>query len=141
MPVKYYIEYKGQRYDVGTRFKFRAYAWGYYQGIKEGVIEQFIGTTAIIRADDGESYDCSTIADWWPKEKIVEITHPVYYVDKIPQGNSRGYLPDWQVEMGLTWYIIIMIVGTLFKERILLWVFATAYFFLWTNGFLNGGKK
>lgn len=141
MPVEHFIRYKGKCYDVGTRLKFRASAWGYYQGIKEGVIEQFINTTALIRATDGQYYDCSTITDLWAKENIVEIINPVYYVEKRPQGNGRRCPSDWQIEMGITWYIIIMVAGILFKERWLLWICATAYFLLWINGFLNGGKK
>jgi hypothetical protein len=34
-----------------------------------------------------------------------------------------------------------MVVGTIFKDRLMIWVFASAVFFLWKNGFLNGGNK
>jgi hypothetical protein len=140
MPVEHFITYKGQHYDVGTRLKFRAFSWGYYQGVKVGVIEEFIKTTAYIRADDGEIYQCSTITNDWVKN-IIEIIYPVYYVEKEPQNNGRVRPPDWQIEMGVTWYIIIMVFCALFKERWLGWFCVTGYFLLWINGFLNGGKK
>ena len=140
MLVEKFITYDGKYYDVGTRFKFRAMSWGYYQGIKEGTLEEIINTTAFIRSDDGEIYECSTITNDWTKN-IIEVIQPIYYVANQTPGTSRQCPPDWQIEMGITWYIIIMVVGAIFQARLLIWVFATAYFILWKNGFLNGGNK
>ena len=55
--------------------------------------------------------------------------------------NKRECPPKWDVEIGWIWYIVIMVVGAIFKDRWLIWIGATAYFFLWKSGFLNGGKK
>lgn len=140
MSVRRFVEYQGKHYDVGTRLKFKASAYGYYQGIKEGIIEEFINTTVYVKATDGETYQYSTIIQSLT-ENIVEIVHPVYYVEKELQGSGRRCPPDWQVEMGVTWYIIIMVVCALFKERLLAWFFVTGYFVLWLNGFMNGGEK
>ena len=138
MPVEYFIRYKGLFYDVGTRLKFKAYSYGYYWGIKEGIIEKFINTTAFIRGDDGILYEYSTIKNLIDFDKvIIEIIEPVYYVPEGTTGNNHDCPPDWDVEIGWIWYIITMVVGVIFKDRILIWVFATAIFFLWRRGYLN----
>ena len=142
MPVEYFIRYKGLFYDVGTRLKFKAYSYGYYWGIKEGVIEKFINTTVFIRGDDGVLYEYSTtkgLVDF--NNIIIEIIDPVYYEIEDVVNNNRNYPSSWDVEIGWIWYIIIMIVGSIFKARLIIWIFTTAYFFLWNNGFLKGGKK
>ena len=142
MPVEYFIRYKGSCYDVGTRLRFRALSYGYYEGIKEGIIDQFIGTTVFVRATDGKFYQFSTIRGVVDFDKIIrEVTYPVYYVEKRSQMVARHRPSSWDIETGWIWYIIIMIVGTLFKDRLIVYVCATTYFFLWKNGFLNGGKK
>jgi hypothetical protein len=142
MPVEYFIRYKGLCYDVGTRLKFKAISYNYYWGIKEGVIEQFIGTTAFIRADDGLLYEYSTTKYLVDFDKvIVEIINPIYYIPETTTKNNRNCPPDWDIEIGWIWYIVIMVVGTIFNARLMIWVLASAYFFLWKSGFLNGGKK
>ena len=141
MPVEYFIRYKGKCYDVGTRFKFRAISYNYYRGIKEGVIEKFINTSVFIRADDGKLYEYSTIKNLVDFDKlIIEIIKPVYYTAKnlAPDNNNRP--APWDVEIGWIWYIIIMIIGTIFKDCLLIWVVATAVFFLWKSGKLGGNK-
>ena len=139
MPVEYFIRYKGLLYDVGTRLKFKACSYGIYWGIKEGVIAEFINSTVFIKADDEKIYEYSTtknLVDF--DEVIIEIVEPVYYVpENTGSANTRNCPPEWDVETGWIWYIIIMVVGTIFKARLLIWVFATAIFFLWKNGFLS----
>lgn len=146
MPVEYFIRYKGLCYDVGTKLKFkarfRAGSYSFYQGVKEGVIEQFINSTVFIRAEDGELYNFSTIRNLVDFDKeIVEIIEPVYYIPK-PQTSDRNYnRPDpWDVEVGWIWYIIIMVVGTIFNSRLLIWVAATTIFFSWKSGRFGGNK-
>ena len=142
MPVEYFIRYKGLFYDVGTRLRFKAYSYGYYWGIKEGEVEKFIGTTAFIRGDDGVLYEYST-TKWLVNfdKVIIEIIEPVYYDMERATNNNHNYPSSWDAEIGWIWYIIIMVVGSIFKARLMIWIFATAYFFLWKSGFLKGGKK
>lgn len=138
MPVEYFIRYKGKCYDVGTRLRFKAISHNYYFGIKEGVIEKFINTTAFIRADDGVLYEYSTTKYLVDFDKvIIEIINPVYYVPEITTKNNRECPPPWDVEIGWIWYIIIMVVGTIFNDRLMIWVVATAIFFLWKTGILR----
>lgn len=142
MPVEYFIRYKGLFYDVGTRLKFKAYSYGYYCGIKEGVIEKFINTTAFIRGDDGVLYEYSTTKWLVDFDKvIIEIIEPVYYApEEISSTNNQSRPTPWDVEIGWIWYVLIMVVGAIFKDRLLIWLLATTVFFLWKNGKL-GGKK
>ena len=139
MPVEYFIRHKGLFYDVGTRLKFKACSYGIYWGIKEGVIEKFINSTVFIRADDGELYQYSTtkyLVDF--DDLIVEIITPVYYdISKLVPIDNRECPAPWDVEIGWIWYIIIMVLGAIFKDRLLIWGTATAFFFLWKNGFMN----
>ncbi len=144
MPVEYFIRYKGKCYDVGTRLKFYVRCMGYLFKSSEpyvGTIEKFEGTICVIRGDDGKVYTIYTTCQTPTRdnEYVVEIIKPVYYVEKLTKP-TRKCPPAWDVEIGWIWYIIIMIVGTIFKDRILIWVVASAIFFLWKNGFSNGGK-
>lgn len=74
--------------------------------------------------------------------KITEIVEPVYARNTIiDTTTSDKYRPaPWDVEIGWIWYIIIMVVGTIFNCRWLIWIFATVIFFGWKYGFL-GGKE
>ena len=144
MPTKYFIFYKGLCYDVGTKLKFKAYSgqypYKYYLGIKKGKIEKFIGSAVFIKGDDGELYKYSTIENLVDFDNIiVEIIRPVYYIPE-NQADGRERPVPWDIETGWIWYIIIMTVGIIFKDRITIWVFTSIIFFLWKNGFLNGGK-
>jgi hypothetical protein len=137
MPVEYFIRYKGLCYDVGTKLKINRY------GIKEGEIEEFIGGTAYIRFTDGSLVGYSTMPNMIDFDKlIIEIIKPVYWIpEEHTPADNRNRPAPWDVELGWIWYIIIMVVGAIFKDRLLIWFFTTAIFFLWKNGFLNGGKK
>lgn len=140
MPVEYFIRYQGALYDVGTRLRFKAKSHNYYWGVKEGVIEEFIGSTVFIRDDDGELYQYSTTKNLVNFDKvIVEIIEPVFYVPEYTD-NKRDCPPPWDVETGWIWYIIVMVVGALFKGAPVIWLLATAIFFLWKNGKLGGNK-
>ena len=135
MPVEYFLKYKGQCYDVGTRLKFKH--CGYE---KEGQIEWFINNHVGIRLTDGSIWSISMI--WGLDNTITEIIEPVYYMEPQSKKVYGGPLPsDDDLFVGWVWYIVIMLVGTIFRDRLTIWVFATAIFFLWKNGFFNGGSK
>ena len=137
MPVEYFIRFQGKCYDVGTRLRFK-----YISSIMEGKIEWISHNVFYIRLIDGTGWQLSKV---WPLENtIIEIIEPVYY--KEPQveytyGISGGVCPpEEEIFIGWIWYIVIMLVGTIFKDRLMIWVFTSAVSFLWKNGFL-GGKK
>jgi hypothetical protein len=132
MPVEYFIRFQGKRYDVGTTLKFYPYGHTWFTPMT-GVIEEFIGTACFIRGDDGKIYTFSTVCQENGHKAIVEIINPIYYVEKREIGNG-GCLPSWKVEGALIWYIIIMMVGALFKARLLIWVIVSIFFFAWAIG-------
>ena len=142
MPVEYFIRYKGLCYDVGTRLRFRDYFHGYYWGIEEGVIEKFVGNTVFIRGNNSKVFSLPTthgLIDF--DQTIIEIIEPVYYTTEYASDNDRDCPSSWDIEISWIWYIIIMVIGLIFKDALMIWIFATAVFFLWKNGYLNGGKK
>ncbi len=136
--VRTYLPYKGIYYDVGTRLRFKARANGFYVGVREGVIEKFINTTMFIKADDGIIYEFCTTRNLVNFDKeILEIIEPVYWAppeETLTQHNNQNRPAPWDIEIGWIWYIVIMIVGSIFKERFMVWVMATAIFFLWKSG-------
>ena len=137
MPVEYFLRYKGQCYDVGTRLKFRPVASG---SIVEGTIEWISHNHIYIRLADGGGRQLSKM--FGLDNTITEIIEPVYYVEPPKQKTRGGPLPsEGDLFVGWVWYIVIMLVGLIFKGRLMIWVFASVIFFLWKNGFLNGGKK
>ena len=127
-----YLYYQGQYYDIGTVVKIKT-RW---DGIKEATFRGWKpqGCTFL---EDGITDNCY----WFETEKyIVEVVKPVYPQDLVQIPDNRNMPAPWDVEIGWIWYIIVMVVGTIFQDRLLIWVFATAVFFLWKNGKL-GGKK
>lgn len=139
MPVEYFLRYNGQCYDVGTRLKFQTSA-APYASVLEGKIEWISHNHIYIRLTDGSGRKLSKMHHL--DSLIVEIIDPVYYQEpsrKPIRGGPRP--PEDDVFVGWVWYIVIMLVGVIFKDRLTIWVFSTAVFFLWKNGCLNGGNK
>lgn len=133
-----YLKYHNVYYDIGTKVKLRTPS-----GIKDAI---FTGWRF-----DGKSFKTIEYVNLWDTEYtfsvandcITEIIDPVYPKFEItPESTSERECPaSWDVEIGWIWYIIIMVVGAIFKDRLMIWIFATIVFFLWEKGFLNGGNK
>ena len=137
MPVEYFIRFQGKCYDVGTRLKFKPSYWG---DSLEGTIEWISHNVFYIRLTDGKGWELSKVKPL--DNTIIEIIEPVYY-EEPPMVYKRGGIcpSEDTIFVGWVWYIVIMLVGIIFKDRLLIWTVASAIFFLWKNGFLNGGKK
>lgn len=134
MPIEYCIKYQGQCYDVGTRLKF------YRSGIMwtdpiAGTVEKFVNSYVFIKGDDGHLYEFSIIRQESFEKIIVEIIEPVYYQEpaKVTK-HKEAVPPEEDIFIGWVWYIIIMLVGVIFKDRLSIWITATVIFFLWKNG-------
>ena len=74
---------------------------------------------------------------------ILEIVEPHYYRpegrnvtawDKFKSGGGDAPVDTFH---GTLWYIVIMVVGTIFKARIGIWIVSTIIYFLWKYGYLN----
>lgn len=137
--AKKYLLYKGIYYDVGTKVLIRGNT-----GIQEAVFtgwQPYTGKSFQMQHIDNAKFGSSYGANKY----IVEVLNPVYAdlseYDNDGVANGRVCPPQHEVEIGWIWYIVIMLGGLLFKEVLLIWICATAIFFGWKNGFLNGGKK
>lgn len=134
-----YLLYKGIYYDIGTKVKINSIC-----GVQDAVFtgwQPYTGQSFQMECACGEHYGSSFGANQY----IVEILEPVYadlseYIET-DYAVQRQSPPKWDIEMGWIWYITIMLVGIIFKERLLIWLLTSAIFFGWKFGFLNGGKK
>lgn len=136
MKFKNNFEYKGQIYFSGTKVKIKqimgepcvmVFRDRYTDNFGDEILN-FVGNyNYAVHQKDVEKYVL----------EIIEIST----IEEINnRSNQRIKPPDWQVETGWIWYIIIMVGGTLFKARWTIYIFATAIFFLWKNGLLNRDK-
>jgi hypothetical protein len=141
-----YMKFRGEYYDVGTICKIK--------GPYGPRLVRFTGWhfdnnrwnfELVNKEDYGlyDTYDRAGVNDY-----CLEIVVPVKPNLEKTETSSGGFglpsrdaPPSWDVEIGWIWYIVIMAVGLIFKDRWLIWGFTTAVFFLWKGGFLNGGKK
>lgn len=142
-----YMKFKGEYYDVGTICKIK--------GPYGPRLVRFMGwhfdndrsNFEIVDKDDCWLYDTYNMAG--VNDYCIEIITPIKpNLQKVNELNNSGFgLPDrdippsYDIEIGWIWYIVIMIAGTIFKDRLMIWTFATVVFFLWKKGYLNGGKK
>ena len=142
-----YMKYNGEYYDVGTICKVKGHygpvlvrfvGWQYHSD--RGCFE------AINDNDRRGLYDTYGFAG--VMNYCLEIVAPVKpSLQQTETHIDKGGLPDrekppsWDIEVAWIWYIVIMLVLVIFKDRWLGWIATSAIFFLWKNGILNGGKK
>ena len=144
MSVKQYFEFKGVKYGIGTIVKVPIML-DLIMLPKEKIMTEakFIGGAQFIFKDIQGSINLYESAGHFSGkyEQYIEIIKPVYYQEPEPPKPENIFLRtesgSWDayndVSVGLIWYILIMMVGTLFNARLLIWIFATAYFFLWKS--------
>lgn len=129
-----YLEYKGVYYDKGTVVKLKT-----HQG--KIATATFVGwyPQPGFRGDGVWGYYYSGQTEQY----VLEIIKPVYPPDVVyvRESDTRELPPEGAIDLGWAWYIVIMLGGVFFRDRLLIWVGASAVFFLWKKGFLNGGKK
>ncbi len=145
--AKKYMKYKGEYYDVGTICKIK--------GRCGPVLAKFCGWQPHDRdcfkpvVEQGRyslynTYDYVGVMDYC-LEIVVPVKPNLRKTEEQSSGSfglpERDKPPSWDIEVGWIWYIVIMVVAVIFKDRWLIWGFTTAVFFLWKNGFLKGGKK
>jgi len=116
------LYYKGVYYDVGTVVKLRT-KWN-----KE-VITTFLGGH---KYEGVSPYDCYFLDP--PETYIIEIIKPVYYVpskggSSMTRSGSGSSTSSDEIAIGLIWYIAVMLVAIIFKDRLLIWIVATIIFF------------
>lgn len=129
-PVRY-LYYEGKYYDVGTKVKMKTKFNGivittFLGGCEyEGVYEHFNPVPA-------ENY-------------IIEIIDPIYAPGQESNADVKNiitYNPrQGDIQIGWIWYILIMLLGSIFNDRWLIWIAATVIFFIWKGANHKGGKK
>ena len=129
-----YLKYKGVYYDVGTKVKVKTQ----FRGIREATFVGWYPQTGFV-GEGVTGFYCWANAD----RDVVEILEPKYPEDVVWVKDDYRELPSYAaIDFGWVIYIIVMIAGVFFYDRWLVWIGATAFFFLWKNGYLGGkGKK
>ena len=139
--ARVYMKYKGKYYDKGTIVKIR--------GILGVVTAEFTGWTygnhgCFRPINENESSLYNNYNPGGVNAYIVEIVKPVCpKLDSVTptQTENRSKPPSWDVEVAWIWYIVIMLVTVIFKDRIGLWILESFIFFGWKEGIFKGGKK
>ena len=125
---KKYLYFQGKYYDVGTKVLIKT-RWN---GVQEAT---FYGWTGFpFRGENvwGQNYYSFDVEKY-----IVDIIDPIEVNLQPISVDNKDCPPDWDVEIGWIWYILIMVVGTIFNARLLIWIVATVVFFSWKKGFFR----
>lgn len=134
---KEYFEYKGVKYGIGTRVLAKDLCYGSSEAV-------FVGWKNFGSfKSDKPTMSRITVNDI--DTNIIKIIDPVYWAPpeeenaQEKKGNifTRTGSGSWQsadeIAYGLIWYIVIMVVGTIFNDRWLIWIAATITFFTWKS--------
>ena len=140
-----FMKFRGVYYDVGTICKIKGPKGPVtvrFTGWKQGrfnenfeLIDKNLSPSFYMY----NSYDRVGVNDY-----CLEIVKPVYppkdeLVTTPVSGREKPY--EWDVQVGWIWYIAIMALTVIFKQRIGLWLLETVVFFGWKNGFFSNKKK
>lgn len=131
-----YFEYKGVKYGIGTKVMVKDLCWGETEATFYGWWSNkgFDGPHIL-----GNGLNVNTI-----DEKIIKIIEPVYWSPpELKNDNQKSNIfirtgsGSWQshdeVCYGLIWYIVIMLIGSIFNDRWIIWIAATIIFFSWKH--------
>lgn len=139
-----YMKFNGEYYDVGTIAKIkgpygpvlaRFVGWKYGDvGCFDPVDNNWIGLYDTYNQAGVMVYCIEIIVPVKPKLQQTEYRSGIY------RTQDRDKPPSCDVDIAWIWYIIVMAVAVIFNDRVLIWIFASALFFLWKNGFLNNKK-
>lgn len=129
------LEYRGQKYDVGTVLLINTQSFG-----TQRVTITYCKSMGVhYRTEDGipgQFYKYDNL-----DKIILDIIEPIYYQEIVYQrlSNNANSPPKWEVDIGWIWYLLIMIGGAIFQAKVLIWIVATIIFFKWKNGEFKGG--
>lgn len=138
-----YMKFKGEYYDVGTICKIKGRLGPKLVTFKGWHFNNGKWSFELVNKDDYGLYDDYTNAG--VNNYCLEIIEPIkpnlqeYYESNDNKfGLPRRDKPhSWTIKIAWIWYIFAMLISTIFKDRVMAWVFITAIFFLWKNGFLS----
>ena len=144
MSVRQYFEFKGVKYGVGTIAKVPRMLdtrWLSRDKIMEEA--EFVGGACFVFKNLNGSINLYESSGHFSGkyEKYIEIIKPIYYHDSKPlesqniffRTSSGSWEAHNEVCVGLTWYIAIMLLAVIFKDRLIIWIITTIVFFLWKS--------
>ena len=130
-----YFEYDGVKYGIGTKVLAKDLCYGSSEAVftgwkRYGSFEGVQPTLSRITINDIDTH-------------IIKIIEPVYWSPPEEKDGEKGNIfirsgsgsrqSSDDIAYGLIWYIVIMLVGTIFNDRWLIWIAATIIFFTWKN--------
>lgn len=128
-----YLKYKNEYYDIGTKLKIKT-----DYGIKEAT---FLGWDHddSFKIEGGRGSSFTKYTPPCANNFIAEIINPIYpNLSETINRDVKIKLPElWEIETKLIWYIIIMVGGVIFEERLILWIVATLVFLINVFGGFN----
>ena len=119
-----YFEFEGKYYGIGTKVLLKTR----YDGIQEATFESCNGNSMFIGEYHWTNHKYNPI-------QVIKIIEPVeVFIEQSLQQetfNKNNYSSAGIVDFAWIWYVAIMLIGSIFEARMLLWIFATLYFFWW----------
>lgn len=142
--MKYYFEFNGVKYGIGTIVKVPStldLRWRSRDEIM--ALSKFCGNSCfefVHKQGFINLYESSGHLSG-KYEDYIEIIEPVYYHEPEPMKTQNIFLrtrsDTWDAHndvcVGLIWYIAIMLLATIFKDRIGIWILTTIVYFLWKS--------
>lgn len=131
-----YFEYKGIKYAAGTRLKYKSSLYG---------VQTYTFNGADYRSEfvPDDNRVQSVLSYRAKPECIVEIIEPVFYDEssKKRSVNNQSNPSDMTIETAFLFYVIIMVVGTIFKIKWVIWILTTIGFVIWRAWFFIKKKR
>lgn len=144
MSVKQYFEFQGVKYGVGTIAKVpRMLKVGLLS--REQIMEEaeFVGGACFVFKNLNGSINLYESSGHMSGkyEQYIEIVNPVYYQEPDPpqppniffRTGSGSWDAHNEVCVGFVWYIAVMLLAVIFKDRLAIWALATIVYFLWKS--------
>lgn len=142
MGLKQYFEFKGVKYGIGTVVKIPRFDdWRWIP--REELIEEavFVGGGYFKFKESNYSAFLPHLDDRFTGKyaDYIEIIEPVYYQEPEPPKKQNIFLRtksgSWEAHnhvcVGLTLYIIVMVLACFLKSPAAIWVLATIIYFSW----------
>ena len=142
--MKYYFEFKGVKYGIGTIVKVPStleLRWRPRDEIMETArfggnsCFEFMHKQGAIKLYESSGHLSGKYEDY------IEIIEPIYYQEPEPPEPQNIFFRtksgSWdaynEVCVGFIWYVAVMLVATIFKDRVGIWTIATIIYFLWKS--------
>lgn len=140
-----YFTFQGQNYYVGSMVKLKAISKSFEEILLNN---DYVKIIAHIIIDDKKDMYIISFRDKWGKQCEWRIHEPAEnFIDHVQVSNNTTppkpqYYKDTEIsDMFYGWvvYIAVMLVGSIFKGNIVIWLLASIIFFKWRKDKLFKG--